>query len=159
MPFGDEDYDESNGNHDGSEIAEMEDVIKSTENRARISLDKLRRADGIITQGGNNNQAGILQKVITAPVKDTDYRQALKMACYLSTHEIDLVCAAIDERQRYGCSLTPIVDWLVARSAGTNYGLIKIALDAYSHARITTDYKSGILDRFNKKGKNESVMP
>ena len=108
---------------------------------ALLDLKELKRPDGIFTHGLNNTQQGVLQRAMTAEKKDTDYRQELKTAFFLSTDESDKVVAAINESDRYGCSLKPIVDWLVGRSAGVNGGRLRAIFDTISHTTFTTNYQ------------------
>ena len=88
----------------------------------------------------HNSQQGVLQRAMTAELKDEDYRQELKTAFLLSVEESDKVVAAINEADRYGCSIKPIVDWLIGRSAGVNGGRLRAILETISHTTFTTNY-------------------
>lgn len=109
---------------------------------AFLDVDKMKREDGILTHGLSNTQQSVLQRSMTAVTKDEDYRQELKTAFFLSTEEADKVVAAINESDRYGCSRKPIVDWLIARSAGIGGGRLKAIFDTISHTTFTSNYKS-----------------
>lgn len=117
---------------------------------AFLDLEKMKRPDGILTHALNKGQMGVLQSAMHAESKDEDYRQELKTGFFLSTNESDKVVAAINEAERYGCSLKPIVDWLIARSAGTNGGRLRAVFETISHTTFTTNYQG----KNNNKGWN-----
>jgi len=126
---------EDGNGHDPGEIP-----VREAFKGAVLNLDELKREDGILTIPQLGGQGGVLHRAMTAVNKDTEYRQELKTAFFLSTNEADLVVAAINEAKRYGCSLTPIVDWLVARSSGVHGGRLKAIFETLSHTTFTTNY-------------------
>ncbi len=125
----------SDGNGDNPEDAAVEEVFKG----AVLRLEDLKREDGIITKGLTNAQQGILNRLLTAINKDDDYRQELKTAFFRTPEESDLAIEAINERLMCGVSIQPLVDKVIARSAGVNASRFRALLDAYSHATITTN--------------------
>lgn len=129
--------DENNG-HEASEMA-LDEAFKG----AVLDVSKLKRPDGILTRGLTGAQQSVLQRAMTAVEKDHDYRQELKTAFFLSVDESDKVVAAINEADRYGCALKPIVDWLIARNAGTNGGRLRAIFETISHTTFTTNYTGG----------------
>ena len=62
----------------------------------------------------------ILAKAVSAP--DTEYRNALVLASFLNREDATTVVAALDERRRYGVSITPVVDLITAWSAVVGAG-------------------------------------
>jgi len=108
---------------------------------AHLNLKDMKRPDGILTKGLSDAQSGVLQRSMTAIDKDEDYRQELKTSFLLSTEEADRVSGAINEALRYGCSLKPIVDWVIARSAGVNGGRLRAIFETISSTTFTTNYQ------------------
>jgi len=127
---------------DGNGLDPGEEATEQAFKGAVLDVNKLKREDGILTRGLSNTQSSVLQRSMTAVTKDEDYRQELKTAFFLSTEEADKVVAAINESDRYGCSRKPIVDWLIARSAGVNGGRLQAIFDTISHTTFTTNYMS-----------------
>lgn len=136
-------------NGDGHSVEDMavEEVFKG----AHLNVKDLKRPDGILTHGLSNAQTGVLQRAMTAERKDADYRQELKTAFFLSTEESDKVVAAINEADRYGCSLKPIVDWLIARSAGVHGGRLRAIFETISHTTFTTNYTKANKNHWGNK--------
>lgn len=128
---------------------------------AVLNVKEMQRDDGILTKGLSGSQQSVLQRAMTAEKKDEDYRQELKTACFLSTEEADRLVAAINEADRYGCSRKPIVDWLIARSAGLHGGRIRAIFETISHTTFTTNYTSGKKKHWwnNDKEKEGSLSP
>lgn len=147
--------DEDNG-HGPVDEAERE-VFKG----ALLNVKDMKREDGILTHGLSGAQQGVLQRAMTAEKKDEDYRQELKTAFFLSIDESDRVVAAINESDRYGCSRKPIVDWLIARSAGLNGGRLKAIFETISHTTFTTNYTNPNKHRWwsNDKSRDGKTSP
>lgn len=127
---------------DGDGLDPGEEATEQAFKGAILDVNKMKREDGILTKGLSNTQSSVLQRSMTAVTKDADYRQELKTAFFLSTEESDKVVAAINESDRYGCQRKPIVDWLIARSAGINGGRLQAIFDTISHTTFTTNYMS-----------------
>jgi len=127
---------------DGDGLDPGEEATEQAFQGAKLDVSKMKREDGILTRGLSNTQSSVLQRAMTAERKDEDYRQELKTGFFLSTEEADKVVAAINESDRYGCSRKPIVDWLIARSAGVDGGRLKAIFDTISHTTFTTNYMS-----------------
>lgn len=125
---------EGDGHHSIEELAENE-AVKG----ALVHLRDFKRGDSSIATMAKSG-LGVLQKLATAVLQkeeEHEYRQILLLADYLSTEEADRVSAAVAEAQRYGLSLTPILDWITNRCAvrGGRANLIKEVL---THQIITT---------------------
>ena len=128
--------------HNGDGLDPGEEATEQAFKGAILDVSKMKREDGILTKGLSNTQQSVLQRSMTAVTKDTDYRQELKTAFLLSTEESDRVVAAINESDRYGCLRKPIVDWLIARSAGVTGARLHAIFDTISHTTFTTNYMS-----------------
>ncbi len=107
---------------------------------ARLNLDELKRPDGILTTMNTGGQGGVLHRLITAEKDALAYRQELKTAFFLSENQVDNFLAAVSEAKRYGCSLDPLHDWLIAHSAGIKGGRFRAILETLSHTTVTTNY-------------------
>jgi len=143
-----------NDNGNGHDIAE--EAVEEAFEGAHLNVRDLKRKDGILTTGLSPAQSGVLQRSMTAISKDADYRQELKTAFFLSTDETDKVVAAINEADRYGCSLKPIVDWLIARSAGVGGGRLKAIFETISHTTFTTNYQGHNKNKWWSNGKERN---
>ena len=122
---------EEGSNHNPVETAQQE-AFKG----AFLKLSELKREDGVMTRG-NPSAGGLLNRIMTAEDKDINYRQELKTACWQSPEESDLAIEAINERLMCGVSISPLVDKIVARSAGVNASRIREILWAYAHAIVS----------------------
>ena len=60
---------------------------------------------------------GVLQRLVTAVLDDKAYRQAVLTAHFSNETEAKLCSDAISERKRYGASIAPIVDRVIAQCA------------------------------------------
>ena len=127
---------------------------------AILDSKKISRPDGLLTQGMSGAQLGVLQRSMTAITKDEDYRQELKTAFFMNAYEADSVVAAINEADRYGCSRKPIVDWLIARSAGEGGARLNAIFNTISHTTFTSNYTNPSKKRWwqkdNKNGSGSS---
>ena len=147
---------DENDNHSGPVDEAIKEIVKNK--GATINVDDISRPDGILTQTPVGGQGGVLHRLLTAIVEDKEYRQELKTAFFLSTQEADKVVAAINERKRYGCSLTPIIDWLLARSAGVHGSRVKDILQALSSTTFNTNYSGGSNKNKNDKSRTNSPL-
>lgn len=85
----------------------MEDTVKDMAALMEIGQDS------ITTQ----QKPGVLQRIITTPTKDEEYRQILYQADFVNEEQAVRASDAIAERQRYGVSITPIIDRVTAQCA------------------------------------------
>ncbi len=108
---------------------------------AKLKLDDLRRPESLFSTLDKGGQQGILQRAMTPPSKDEDYRAELKTGYFRSPEEADLAVAAINERLMCGVSIRPLVDKIIARSAGTNGSRLQAILEALTHTTFTTNYQ------------------
>jgi hypothetical protein len=138
----------SEGNGDGHQL--------DTNIGPTISLDQLKKGDGIFTRP--TNQAQSLLRYVLNSVKDNkEYRQELKMLRFGSVDEADDFVSALTECRDLGLDETPIIDTALARSAGTGQALVSIVLEALTHTTYTVN--SG-KNKFNPNAnKNKTGSP
>ena len=127
------------GDDGGNGYDPVAEVEKEAFKGAVMNVADMKKSDGIFTRGLSNAQQGVLQRSMSAISKDTDYRQELKTAFFLSAAEADKFVASINEAERYGCSLKMNIDWLIARSAGVNGGRLRAIFETISHTTLTTN--------------------
>ncbi len=120
---------------------------------ATIDLGNLKREDGFLTQQNSQTQS-LLHRILTPPASNKDYRQELKMALFQSTDEADLAVSALDECFTLGMDPTPIIDQIIARSAGVNRDLAMSIMNTLTHTTFTTNYKG----KDNDKSRNHSPI-
>jgi len=116
-----------------------------------IDVNELKREDGLLTRSSPQYQS-LLHRVITAERDNKNYRQELKTALFVSSDEADEAVSALDECFALGMDPTPIIDQIIARSAGKNHDLLYEALRTLTHTTFTTNYQKGR----NAKPKNGS---
>ena len=136
-----------------------DEILSEIEKELEKELLKRTNGDTPATTGSGispDGQAriGVLVRLLTAVKDDEDYRQILLLADFLDDDEADRVTAALEERRRYGCSITPILDWVSAR-CGVNkisHGKSRATLgvEGLTHTTLTTN---AIMK--NKKDKKE----
>jgi len=131
------------GNKDGngSEPSEEDKEFPG----ARVGLETLIRRDGIIAEAAtvamaNRSSSGVLQRAMGAIVDDKDYRQELKTAFWSSPRKARQWVLAKEERERFGVSIKPLVDDLIAQKAGVKGGLLHDIFEALTHTSFTTNY-------------------
>lgn len=105
-----------------------------------IDLDKLQRPDGLLTRIDKQHQS-LLHRVISAERDNTNYRQEIKTALFATSDEADEAVSALDECRILGMDPTPIIDQIIARSAGKNHDLLYEALRTLTHTTFTTNYQ------------------
>jgi len=115
-----------------------------------IDVSELKREDGLLTRSGPNTQS-LLHRAITAVADNKDYRQELKTALFASADEADEAVSALDECFTLGMDPTPIINQIIARSAGQNHDLLYEALRTLTHTTFTTNYQK---DKNNAKSSN-----
>ena len=98
---------------------------------------------------------GVHQRIITAVLKDTEYRQLLLMAAFDDKREAQLAADAITERLRYGVDITPICDRVVAQCAvrGAHIDRVLNSMNSYT---LQTNYGGKIPD-WKKRQDNKSI--
>ena len=107
-----------------------------------IDVSDLKREDGLLTRSSPNTQS-LLHRVITAIGDNKDYRQELKTALFATSDEADEAVSALDECFALGMDPTPIINQIIARSAGKNHDLLYEALKTLTHTTFTTNYQKG----------------
>lgn len=93
----------------------------------------------------------LLHRVISAIKDNSDYRQELKTALFTSSDEADEAVSALDECFALGMDPTPIINQIIARSAGQNHDLLYEALRTLTHTSFTTNYPGNKNEKRNRK--------
>jgi len=141
--------DQDNGDKPSAAIAELE---------KKAALDAQEQADEWIDiQGsvGIEGKLGVHQRIITAVLKDAEYRQLLLMAAFDNKQEALLAADAITERLRYGVDITPICDRVVAQCAVKGVRVHEI-LTSMSSYTLSTNYGGRVPD-WKKRQDNKSI--
>jgi len=99
---------------------------------------------------------GVLQRLVTAVAKDDNYRQILLTAAFENKQEALLAADAISERVRYGVSIQPIVDRMLAQCSIKSERVNEI-LRALSQYTLHTNY-TGNKTWWQKKDDNKSLV-
>ena len=105
-----------------------------------IDVEKIKRQDGLFTIGSTQSQS-LLHRVISAEKDNKNYRQELKTALFATSDEADEAVSALSECTVLGMDPTPIIDQIIARSAGKNHDLLYEALRTLTHTSFTTNYQ------------------
>lgn len=105
-----------------------------------IDTSDLKREDGLLTRTTPHAQS-LLHRAITAIGDNKDYRQELKTALFATADEADEAVSALDECFTLGMDPTPIINQIIARSAGQNHDLLYEALRTLTHTTFTTNYQ------------------
>lgn len=130
----------------------IDQVVEEQAKGAIINLADLKRGDGILTRSSPSYQS-LLHKFSAAIKDNTDYRQELKTALWSSTDDADDAVAALWECSELGMDPTPIIDQIIARSAGKSHELLRSLLDGLTHSTFTTNYQG------NKNANKKSNSP
>jgi len=120
-----------------------------------IDVSDLKREDGLLTRSSPNTQS-LLHRVITAIGDNKDYRQELKIALFATSDEADEAVSALDECFALGMDSTPIINQIIARSAGKNHDLLYEALRTLTHTTFTTNYQKG-KDNVRSRNSNSPI--
>ncbi len=118
-----------------------------TEDQLREARDQMRDliAEGDIQVGIGSDQMeqklGVLQRMITAVQADKEYRQILLLAAFDDKTEALLVADAIDERERYGVDIHPILNRVICQCAVHGDRMQRV-LNAMSQHQLTTNFGS-----------------
>lgn len=107
-----------------------------------LDVSALKREDGLLTRTTPQYQS-LLHRVISAIKDNKDYRQELKTALFATPDEADEAVSALDECFVLGMDPTPIINQIIARSAGKNHDLLYEALRTLTHTTFTTNYQKG----------------
>lgn len=93
---------------------------------------------------------GVMQRLVTSIAKDREYRQLLLTAAFDNKHEANLAADAITERLRYGVTIQPIVDRILAQCAVKGARVHEIA-EIMTRYQITHNYGAGNVPNWKKK--------
>ena len=102
------------------------------------------------------HKLGVLQRLVTAVAKDDQYRQILLTAAFENKQEALLAADAISERVRYGVSIQPIVDRMLAQCSIKSERVNEI-LRALSQYTLHTNY-TGQKPWWQRKDENKSLV-
>lgn len=121
---------------------------------ANIGFEEFAQQNGLISEAAvqamqNRNSSGVLQTAMRSITEDKDYRQELKTAYWKSPEEARRWVLAKEERERFGVSIRPLVDDLIARKAGVKGSFLHELFTALTHTSFSTNY-TGNLNKKNK---------
>lgn len=144
----------SNGNDGKGDITTVEPEVSDEELEVAFKqIGNLKVGFDSMTQG---QKLGVLQRLVTAVVKDEQYRQILLTAAFESKEEAMLASDAIAERKRYGVPIHPIVDRMLAQCS-INADRVNKVLEAMSHFTLNTNYP-GKKPWFQRKEDTKSLV-
>lgn len=131
-------------------MPEMDDATFDT---AIKQIDGLKVGFDNLTTG---QKLGVLQRLVTAVGKDDQYRQILLTAAFENKQEALLAADAISERVRYGVSIQPIVDRMLAQCS-VNSDRVRQILAALSQYTLHTNY-TGQKPYWQRRDENKSLV-
>lgn len=140
-----------NGYDPAEQIAES--IIANQFGGAEFKVDGRQREDGVVTRL-DQAQIGVLARMMTAIKQTDDYRQELKTGNWKDDRFAALAVAAIHERLMCGVDITPVVDRIIAESAGVNSARLQLVANAISSFSLNSNYGEQKKSWFNSKGKN-----
>jgi len=108
-----------------------------------IIQEALKQFDALDIQPGADSlsvsqKLGVLQRLVTAVKEDDEYRQILLTASFDSKHEAQMAADAIEERKRYGVSIRPILDRIIAQCS-VKGARVNLITDASSRFTLNTN--------------------
>ena len=120
--------------------------------QSAAAFDVAKEIDAILADSDNfdglgygsvpiEGKLGVLQRMVTAVMTDREYRQILLLAAFDNKQEALLAADAISERQRYGVSIQPILDRVIAQCAVKGDRITKV-LSAMSQHVLTTQWNN-----------------
>lgn len=108
----------------------------------------------------NQARIGVLMRLLTAVQDEKEYRQQLLTSDFIDDEEADRVTAAINEANRYGLSLAPIMDWCACRCSVNKSGHGKsrsvLGIEGLTHSTFTTFRGDRGKDKNNVEKEKES---
>ncbi len=93
---------------------------------------------------------GVLQRIVTAVIEDKEYRQVLLTAAFDNKQEALLCADAIAECKRYGVSIEPLIDRVIAQCS-VKSGRVNTVLEALTHYTLNTNYGGGKLPLWKRR--------
>lgn len=95
---------------------------------------------GVLPSG--QARVGVLMRLLSAIRDEKEYRQQLLTSDFIDDEEADRAAAAVAEANRYGLSLTPIIDWCAARCSvnkgGHGKSRVVLGVEGLTHSTFTT---------------------
>ena len=127
--------DRSNGQQD---VATVEDTISQEAiEEAFKDAKKLLEGGADSSVLGTKDKLGVLQRLVTAVLKDDEYRQVLLTAAFDDKREAMLCADAFNERRRYGVQIDSLVDRVIAQ-CGVKSTRVNAILDAMTRFSLNT---------------------
>lgn len=136
----------------GDGLNTVEELEKAAALDAVNTMKEWTDVQGSVSVG---EKLGVHQRIITAVLKDDDYRQLLLMAAFDNKQEALLCADAITERLRYGVDITPICDRVVAQCA-VKAAHIERVLNSMTSYTLQHNYGGKIPD-WKRKQDNKSI--
>ena len=144
---------DNNDGKDEATVAALDEMSDETFEAAIKQIDGLKVGYDNMTTG---QKLGVLQRLVTAVAKDDQYRQILLTAAFENKQEAMLCADAIAERKRYGVSIQPIVDRILAQCS-IKADRVNQILAAMSQYTLHTNY-TGSKPWWQKKDDNKSLV-
>lgn len=143
---------ENNGHDDDISIA---DVIENAIKDSRQEGKERHYSNSSFTAIDGKNP-GVLASMLQAIKKTDDYRQELKTANWADITAAKKAVAAIHERLMCGVSIDPIIDRIIAESAGVNSARLELVIKGLTHTYFNPDAGQNQRSRwFGGKGNKE----
>ena len=138
-----------NGNAAVAEVENTIDLDAELDKAFEAARDKMH--DGGADSFMNTAQKlGVLQTLIHAVADDKEYRQVLLLAAFDDKREALLYASAIAECRRYGATIEPLVDRIIAQCS-VKGGRVDKVLEAMTHQWIGTNNASFTKKQQQKK--------
>ncbi len=104
-----------------------------------------------------DKQLGVLPTMMRAIKETADYRQELKTANWDDIRAAKKAVAAIHERLMCGVDIGPIVDRIIAESAGVHSGRLEAVIRGLTHTEFNLNQSAMNKQHFWNKNKGKSV--
>jgi len=128
--------DKDNGHEETDSVALM--VERALEEARDKSADG-RRTGNSSFLAVDDKQVGVLPGIMQAIKKTSEYRQELKTANWTDRNEAMKAVAAIHERLMCGVDISPIVDRIIAESAGVESARLHLVIQGLTHTVFTAN--------------------
>lgn len=133
-----------------------------TGNNGHLDLEKLAEVLGADDKWHEDSditiqeKLGVFQRLVTAVLKDEEYRQVLLLAIFRDERQANLCCAAIAQCQRYSASISKIVDRVIAQT-GIDGRRIKEIILGINTQTFNTNIPAAKLPFWKRKQNNDSL--
>jgi len=147
-------------NGDDIEKSVVDEIEEMLGKEAAERLKEIKHGDGVFS-GGKAQYESVL-KILAKAIKDPtkDYLDSLLLTTFIDENQAKLFVAALDERQRYGVDITPIVALLTAKCAvtGARGGRAGLLIEGQTHQSISTNLPSALKRSFFNKRKKDDPL-